>query len=56
MRDSKKYKSIFYDDLFSSNPFFTVEHGCYTLSEMLDIKEIWININNVGYKFKLEYD
>jgi len=32
---------------------YIYEQGCYTLSEMLDIKEIWININNVSYKFKI---
>jgi|GEM_PF-6976523 len=32
--------------------FYIYEQGCYALSEMLDIKEIWININNVIYKFK----
>lgn len=31
---------------------YIYEQGCYTLPEMLDIKEIWISINNVSYKFK----
>ena len=36
------------------NPFIYIyEQGCYTLSEMLDIKEIWININNIRFKFKI---
>jgi len=32
---------------------YIYEQGSYTLSEMLDIKEIWIKINNVRYKFNI---
>jgi len=32
---------------------YIYEQGCYTLSEMLGIKEIWVRINSVNYKFKI---
>ena len=32
---------------------YIYEQGCYTLSEMLDIKEIWINVTHVDYRFKI---
>ena len=55
--NNRKWVERIYDDSIKctvGNAFnYIYEQGCYTLPEMLDIKEVWINVNNVGYTFKI---